>query len=85
MKFYRELISEESGAQRPPDGYYVGVIPEVTWDKYHWHDLVPSGYRFALELRPESFFGANQQRHEFKFRYLQGIPLAFATVLMIKR
>ena len=83
VKFYRELISEESGAQRPPDGYYVGVIPEVTWDKYHWHDLVPSGYRIALELRPGFFFGANQQRHEVELRYLQGIPLASTTVLMI--
>lgn len=83
VKFYRELIEDEKGAQRLPDGYYVGVIPELTWDKYHWHDLVPSGYRIALELRPGFFFGANQQRHEAKLRYLQGIPLASTTVLMI--
>lgn len=28
----------------PSDGYYVGSIPELTRDKYHWHNLVPSGY-----------------------------------------
>jgi len=83
VKFYRELIEDEKGAQLPPDGYYVGVIPEVTWDKYHWHDLVPSGYRIALVLRPGFFFGANQQRHEAELNYLQGIPLASTTVLMI--
>ena len=83
VKFYREQIDDEKGAQRPPDGYYVGLIPELTWDKYHWHDLVPSGYRIALELRPGFFFGTNQQRHEIKLRYLQGIPLAPTTVLMI--
>ena len=83
VKFYRELIDDEKGAQRPPDGYYVGVIPELTWDKYHWHDLVPSGYRIALALRPGFFIGANQQRHEVELRYLQGIPLASTTVLMI--
>jgi hypothetical protein len=83
VKFYREQIDDEKGLQRPPDGYYVGLIPELTWDKYHWHDLVPSGYRIALELRPGFLFGANQQRHEFKLRYLQGIPLAPTTVLMI--
>ena len=83
MKFYRELAEDEKGFRRPPDGYYVGLIPEITWDKYHWHDLVPSGYRIALELRPGFFFGANQQRHEAKLRYLQGIPLASTTVLMI--
>ena len=83
VKFYRELIEDEKGAQRPPEGYYVGVIPELTWDKYHWHDLVPSGYRIALALRSGFFFGANQQRHEAELRYLQGIPLASTTVLMI--
>ena len=83
LKFYREQIDDEKGTQRPPNGYYVGVIPEVTWDKYHWNDLVPSGYRISLELRPGFFFGANQQRHEIEMRYLQGIPLGETTVLMI--
>ena len=83
-KFYRELVEDQTAtATRPPDGYYVGLIPEFTWDRYHWHDLVPSGYRIMLELRPGYFFGANQPRHEAKIRYLQGIPLASTTVLMI--
>jgi hypothetical protein len=84
LKCYREQIADESGgAPRQPNGYYAGVIPELTWDKYRWHDLVPSGYRIALELRPGFFFEANQQRHEGKLRYLQGIPLGMSTVLMI--
>lgn len=74
LKVYRELIDDEKGLQRPPDGYYVGVIPELTWDKYHWHDLVPSGYRIALVLRPGFFFGANQQRHEAELSYLPRHP-----------
>lgn len=73
----------DSTGARPPDGTYVGIIPELTWDRYHWHDLVPSGYRIALELRPGYFFGADQPRHEAKLRYLQGIPLAGTTVVMI--
>ena len=83
VRVYRELINDEKGGQRPPDGYYVGVIPEVTWDKYHWHDLVPSGYRIGLALRPGFFFGANQQRHEAELSYLQGIPLSSTSVVMI--
>lgn len=83
LKAYREMVEDLKGDRRPPDGYYVGLIPELTWDKYHWHDLVPSGYRIALELRPGFLFGANQQRHEAKVRYLQGIPLGSTTVLMI--
>ena len=61
----------------------MGLIPEVTWDRYHWHDLVPSGYRLALEFRPGYFIGANQPRHELRLRYIQGVPLATMTVLMI--
>ena len=83
VKFYRELVEDEKGSQRPPAGYYVGLIPELTWDKYHWHDLVPSGYRISLELRPGFFFSANQPRHEAKLRYLQGIPFGSTTVLML--
>ncbi len=83
VRVYREMIEDVNGARRQPDGYYVGVIPELTWDKYHWHDLVPTGYRFALELRPGFFFGANQQRHEAKLRYLHGIPLGPTTVVML--
>ncbi|MDP3091086.1 MAG: hypothetical protein Q8N04_10425 [Nitrospira sp.] len=83
LKVYRELVEDMKGDRRPPDGYYVGVIPELTWDQYHWHDLVPSGYRIALELRPGFLFGANQQRHEAKVRYLHGIPLGSTTVLMV--
>ncbi|MCS6287929.1 MAG: hypothetical protein H8K10_03000 [Nitrospira sp.] len=83
-KIYRELVQDQTGTgARPPDGYYVGLIPEVTWDRYHWHDLVPFGYRIALELRPGYFLGANQPRHEARLRYLQGIPLTPMTVLMI--
>ena len=82
LKFYRELIDDQRGV-RPLDGYFFGIAPEVTWDRYHWHDLVPRGYRVALELRPGYFLGANQPRHEGRLRYLQGIPLAPTTVFMI--
>lgn len=83
-KIYRELVQDQARTgTRPPDGYYVGLIPEVTWDRYHWHDLVPSGYRIALELRPGYFFGADQPRHEVRLRYLQGIPVTPMTVLMV--
>ncbi len=50
LKAYREVVEDVKSAQRPPNGYYVGLVPELTWDKYHWHDLVPRGYRIALEL-----------------------------------
>ena len=59
VKTYRELVEDPTGAH-PSNGYFIGIAPEVTWDRYHWHDLVPSGYRIALELRPGYFFGPNQ-------------------------
>ncbi|MGQ0809937.1 MAG: hypothetical protein ACT4OO_01760 [Nitrospiraceae bacterium] len=82
FKAYRELIEEAPGSH-PSNGYFIGIAPELTWDRYRWHDLVPSGYRIAVELRPGYFLGPNQNRHEGRIRYLQGIPLADTTVLMI--
>jgi len=83
LEVYREVVLEEQASRPLSNGYYMGVIPEFTWDRYHWDDLVPSGYRISLELKPGFFFGGNQQRHEAKLRYLQGIPLGTRTVLMI--
>jgi outer membrane protein assembly factor BamA len=82
VRTYRELVEDTPG-NHPSNGYYVGIAPEVIWDRYHWHDLVPSGYRISLELRPGYFVGPNQNRHEARLRYLQGIPLAAKTVLMV--
>jgi hypothetical protein len=82
FEVYRELVHDQR-TSGPPNGYYVGIAPEFAWDKYHWHDLVPKGYRVTLELRPGYFLGPNQQRHEGRLRYLQGIPLGPATVFMI--
>jgi hypothetical protein len=82
FEVYRELIDDQK-TTRPPHGYYLGIAPEIAWDRYHWHDLVPKGYRVTLELRPGYFLGPNQPRHEGRLRYLQGIPLGHTTVLMI--
>jgi hypothetical protein len=51
FEVYREQVDDQK-TTRPPDGTYVGIAPELAWDKYHWHDLVPNGYRVTLELRP---------------------------------
>jgi hypothetical protein len=83
LRVYREAVLDGIVANRLPDGYYVGLIPELTWDRYHWHDLVPKGYRIALEIKPGYFFGGNQQRHEIELRYLQAVPLGETTVLMV--
>lgn len=85
LRGYREYLTDAS-SPAPPGGYFLGVAPEAIWDKYHWHDLVPHGYRFTLEIRPGYFFGPNQNRHEGRLRYLQGVPLASIsenTVLML--
>jgi hypothetical protein len=82
FEMYRELVDDQKTAT-PPNGHYVGIAPELAWDKYHWHDLVPKGYRIILELRPGYFLGPNQQRHEGRLRYLQGIPLGPSTVFMV--
>lgn len=82
LEIYRELVDDQK-TTGPPNGYYVGIAPEIAWDKYHWHDLVPKGFRVTLELRPGYFLGPNQARHEARLRYLQAMPLASTTVLML--
>ncbi|MGE3154835.1 MAG: hypothetical protein AB7G48_20185 [Nitrospiraceae bacterium] len=82
FELYRELIDDRT-TSGPPNGYYIGIAPELVWDKYHWHDLVPKGYRVTLELRPGYFLGPNQARHEIRLQYLQGVPLGAKTVFMI--
>ncbi|MCW5800111.1 MAG: hypothetical protein KIT40_16565 [Nitrospira sp.] len=82
LEGYREVIDDQQ-RRAPTNGYYVGIAPEIFWDQYHWHDLVPKGYRLSLELRPGYFLGANEQRHEARIRYLQGVPVASTTVFMI--
>ena len=82
LRAYREILSDASVAP-PRNGYFIGIAPEAIWDRYHWHDLVPSGYRVTLELRPGYFIGPNQNRHEGRLRYLQGVPLGPETVLML--
>lgn len=82
FELYREAIDDQQPAG-PPNGYYVGIAPELIWDKYHWHDLVPKGYRVSLELRPGYFLGPSQPRHEARVHYLQGIPMGAMTVFMI--
>jgi hypothetical protein len=82
---YREYMTDAT-AGSPPSGVFLGIAPEAIWDKYHWHDLVPRGYRLILEVRPGYFFGPNQNRHEGRVRYLQGVPLSLIgenTVLML--
>jgi len=59
-RFYRELIKDEKTLKRSPDGYFIGLIPELVWDQYYWNDLVPKGYRLALELQLGYFFGGER-------------------------
>ena len=82
LRAYRETVEDAKGPH-PSNGYFVGTAPEVTWDRYHWHNLAPSGYCVSAEFCPGYFLGANQHRHQARLPDLQGIPLASTTVLMI--
>lgn len=70
LRAYQETVEDAKGPH-PSNGYFVGLAPEVTWD------------HVSAEFRPGYFLGANQNRHEARLRYLQGIPLASTPVLMI--
>jgi hypothetical protein len=60
---YRETLSDVESPRRPPDGQYAGGFVGLSWDRYTWRDLAPSGYRLSLEAQPGYFLPAGEARH----------------------
>ena len=82
---YREILTFVEGAGSiPPDGVFLGVGSELTWDRYRFHDLVPSGWLAAVELRPGVFVGPAQPRHEARFTTKASLPLGTRTALIAR-
>jgi hypothetical protein len=80
---YREVVtdieSQTAATFSPRDGTYLGVANEFIFDNYTWNDLVPKGFRAALEVRPGAFVGPSEARHELRGRATAAIPLGERT------
>ena len=57
---------ETHNGERPPtlaeSGWFAGVGLRAVHDAFEWHDLVPRGFRFGLEVTPGFFFADGQRR-----------------------
>jgi hypothetical protein len=82
---YREILTfVEGGGPLPRGGVYLGVGSELTWDRYRFHDLVPSGWLATLELRPGVFVGPAEPRHEARLTSKGSVPLGLRTALVVR-
>lgn len=82
---YREILTFVEGAGPVPrDGVFLGVGSELTWDRYRFHDLVPSGWLATLELRPGVFVGPAEPRHEARLTTKGSLPLGARTALVVR-
>ena len=79
---YYETSTNSTGGVSPGDGFHAGGLFEIIYDAYHWDDLVPSGYRLVLELRPGVFSGQESFRGETRFKFTSSAPLTDRTVFM---
>jgi hypothetical protein len=61
---YTERLSEVEGIPTPRAGVAFGTTVLATWDRYQWHDLVPSGYLVSGYLTTAAFVPATEARHE---------------------
>jgi hypothetical protein len=59
---YNERVTGEPAPGMVDEGWYGGVGLRVVHDGYEWHDLVPRGFRFGLEVTPGVFFADGERR-----------------------
>jgi hypothetical protein len=53
---YHEAITGDAPPTMLQAGWYGGVGLRVVYDGYEWHDLVPRGFRFGVEVTPGLYF-----------------------------
>lgn len=61
---YSERLSEVEGNPTAASGTAFGTTLVATWDRYQWHDLVPSGYVVSGYLTTAAFVPSAEPRHE---------------------
>jgi len=70
-------------------GWFSGLGGRITYDRWEWHDLTPTGVRLAAEAMPGVFvtelYGDRvlQQRHAVTLQATLGAKLARQTVVMV--
>lgn len=86
LAYARETIDDVRGPTRPPNSHSVQTYLGVSWDRYRWKDLVPSGIKgevfvgFGLLAGP----AVAQPRHSAEVTAIGALPFGATTVLMAR-
>jgi hypothetical protein len=62
---YDERITGEPAPNMDEAGFFSGVGLRAVHDAYEWHDLVPRGVRFGVEVTPGVFFTDGDRRGRY--------------------
>ena len=83
--YTHEAIYDAHG-EAPPDSDSIRGFAGVTFNRYHWKDLVPSGVKASLELGAGVLVGTRptQPRHSVELNVIGALELAKYTVLMAR-
>jgi hypothetical protein len=67
------------------EGVNVGTPVRASWDAYEWHDVVPHGTRFSVELTPTLFVTARDvtHRHGASMQLLHAAKFGERTALFL--
>ncbi|WP_394849965.1 hypothetical protein LZC95_21230 [Pendulispora brunnea] len=84
LNYYRETSTEPDITYTPGDGHAVRSALEITWDRYTWRDLAPSGVELTVHGITGGFFPANQPRHSLKVNFIGAIAPTETTALMVR-
>ena len=81
---YHEGIKGDAPPAMQGTGWYGGVGLRAVYDGYEWHDLVPKGFRFGLEVTPGIYSSDGEQngRHSMTAQTLGAFRFSQRTGLV---
>ncbi|HEX5655806.1 MAG TPA: hypothetical protein VFX59_01370 [Polyangiales bacterium] len=81
LLYMSERIEDVEGVVSPPSGHSLQIQMWLIYDRYRWHDLVPSGVKVMFNAGPGLFVPAMQPRHFTELTILGALPLGRYGVL----
>ena len=84
--YYFEAARERVMTNVPSDAHAVGMVLDLLYNRYEFHDLVSSGVKARLGTDTGLLAGTTpaQPRHRVDLRVVGALPLARTTVLMAR-
>jgi hypothetical protein len=84
VRYQREDVRDAQGGAAAPSGHGMLLGAGLSYDRYHWHDLVPRGGKLSVNLGPGFFMPSAQPRHFLDFEAKAALPLVHQAVLALR-